>query len=252
MTFARSITSALFACSLLAAADSKTVDKTLPLPLTGSVSLESHNGSIQVSTWDRPQIEIHARIEMNSGFQDMEASRRRYEGTRVDIDTSGNSVVIKSKFPEWNNFSGSNPEIHYTINAPRTANWTIRDHNSRIEVRELHAALSIFTHNSRIIVTGLAGAFKLDTHNSDAKVAFSSLTAPSQVDMHNGDVELLLPSSSRFDLQTSSHNARVHSDFPVTTRGTRNRGSDLEGKVNGGGPSLRLNSHNGSFRIRAS
>src|SRR5207248_1399151 len=124
MTFTRSLTTALLTCALLGAADSKTVDKTLPLPATGSVTIEGHNGSIKVDTWDRPEIEIHARIEMNSGFGFSAADRRRFDETRVDIDSFGDSVRIKSRYPDWNLLQGSNPEIHYAITAPRTARWT--------------------------------------------------------------------------------------------------------------------------------
>jgi DUF4097 and DUF4098 domain-containing protein YvlB len=243
-------TFAMLACATLYAADSKTVDKTLPLPATGSVTLEGHNGSIAIHTWDRPEIEIHARIEMSSwsGFSD--ADRQRFEATKVDIDSVGDSVRIKSNYPDWNWSRGSNPEIHYTITAPRTARWTIHDHNSQIEVHDLRAALSIFTHNSRVTVDGLAGALELDTHNGDARVEFASFTASSSVDMHNGNVELVLPASSRFDLHSSSHNARLQSDFALLTHVVGQHGANVDGTVNGGGPALRLSTHNGDFRIR--
>lgn len=253
MTFARSLTTALLSCTLLCAADSKTIDKTLPLPPAGSVTIETHNGSIKVNTWDRPEIEIHARIEMNSGFGSQEdASRHRFNETSVDIDSLGDSVRIKSNYPQWDTLPGSNPEIDYTIHAPRTARWTIRDHNSQIEVNDLHARLSISTHNSRVIVNGLFGALELDTHNGNARVQFASFIAASSVQTHNGDVELIMPASSKFNLQTSSHNGRIQSEFLVMTRNISRRGANIIGTVNGGGPTLRLSSQNGSFRIRAS
>jgi hypothetical protein len=249
--FTFALTSVLLACTRLCAADSKTVDKTLRLAANGSVTIESHNGSITVHTWDRPQIEIHARIEMSSWSGFSSADRRRYDDTRVDIDTFGDSVRIKSNYPLWDWSLGSNPDIHYTITAPRTARWTIRDHNSRIEVHDLNAPLSIFTHNSRVIVDGLAGALELDAHNGDARVEFASFTASSSVDMHNGDVELVLPANSKFDLRSSAHNADLQSDFPVMTHTIGWRGANADGMVNGGGPGLRLSTHNGNFRIRA-
>jgi hypothetical protein len=251
MTLTRLLSAALMTCALLAA-DSRTVDKTLPLAATGSVTIESHNGSIAVNTWDRPEIQIHAVIEMNSGFLSASADRRRFDATRIDIDSVGNSVRIKSDYPDWGWLQGANPEIYYTINAPRTARWTVRDHNSQIEVHNLHAALSIFTHNSRIDIRGLAGPLDLDTHNGHAKVEFASLTASSSVDMHNGDVELVMPAASRFTLQTNSHNAQFQSDFAVATKNIGRRGANLDGAVNGGGPALRLTTHNGTFRLRAS
>jgi hypothetical protein len=252
MTLTSSLAAGLMACALLSAADSKTVDKTLPLPPTGSVTIESHNGSIRVNTWDRPEIQVHAVIEMNAGSLFSAADRRRFDETRVDIDRVGDSVRIKSNYPDWSWLEGSNPQVQYTINAPRTVKWAVRDHNSRIEVHNLHAALSISTHNSEINISGLAGSLDLDTHNGNAKVEFASLTASSSVDIHNGEVELVMPAASKFTLHTSSHNGRVHSDFAVATRNVGRRGADLDGAVNGGGPALHLTSHNGNFRLRAS
>jgi len=252
MTLANTLTAALMACALLGAADSRTVEKTLPLPPTGSVTIDNHNGSITVNTWDRPEIEVHAVIEMNSGFPFSDADRRRFNETRVDIDRIGDSVRIKSEYPTWSSLEGANPDIHYTVNAPRTARWTVRTHNSRVEVRNLHAALSVSTHNGQIDVSGLAGALDLDTHNGNARVQFASLTAPSSIETHNGDVELTMPAASRFTLHTSGHNGRVQSDFAVTTRTTSRRGANLDGAVNGGGPALHLTTHNGNFHLRAS
>jgi DUF4097 and DUF4098 domain-containing protein YvlB len=239
-------------CALLGAADSRTVDKTLALPPTGSVTIDNHNGSITVNTWDRPQIEVHAVIEMNSGFPFSDADRRRFNETRVDIDQLGDSVRIKSNYPILSSLQGADPDIRYTINAPRTARWTVRTHNSRVEVHNLHAALSVSTHNGQIDVSGLAGSLDLDTHNGNARVQFASLTAPSSVETHNGDIELTMPAASRFTLQTSGHNGRVQSDFPITTRTIGRRGANLDGAVNGGGPALHLTTHNGNFHLRAS
>src|SRR6185312_2381072 len=164
----------------------------------------------------------------------------------------GDSVRIKSNYPTWSSLQGANPDIRYTINAPRTARWTVRTHNSRVEVRDLHAALSVSTHNGQIDVTGLSGDLDLDTHNGNARVQFASLTAASSIDTHNGDVELTLPAASRFTLQTSGHNGRVQSDFAITTRTLGRRSGNIDGAVNGGGPYLHLTTHNGNFHLRAS
>jgi hypothetical protein len=238
------------ACAALSAADTKSVDKTLALRATGSVTLESHNGSIHVDTWDRAEIEIHARIESNGYTAE---DHRRFQETTVQIEGSGDSVRIKSVLPDWNWgwFSGSNPEIHYTVHAPRTARWTIRDHNSHAEIRDLHAALDMDTHNGSLRVTGLAGPLQLNMHNGKAEVDFASFTASSSVDMHNGNVELILPANSKFNLYSDGHNNDVNSDFAVLARTSGRRWRNVEGPVNGGGPSLRLTSHNGSFRLRS-
>lgn len=239
----------MLACAALYGADTKNVDRTLPLKADGLVTIESHNGSIHLQTWDRPQIEIHARIESaGSSAED----RRRFDQTEVEIDSSPDSVRIKTKHPDFCcSFTGSNPEVHYTIQAPRTARLRIRDHNSRTEIRDLSAALDIEAHNGSVHVQGLNGPLNMGLHNGKATVDFASFTGSSSVETHNGSVELVMPAASRFDLRSESHNGGVDSDFPVAARMAGRRGQNLYGTVNGGGPALRLNSHNGHFRLRA-
>lgn len=242
----------LLAVATVYAADTKNVDKTLHLAANGSVTLETHNGSIHVHTWDRPEIEIHARIEMEGSSSE---DRRRFDQTTVEIDSTSASVRIKSKYPDWS-FSwgwneGGNPQIHYTITAPATARWTIRDHNSQVEMRDVNAALTLETHNGTARIVNLGGPLELNAHNGDFHVDFSTFKGAT-VDMHNGSAELSLPASSRFDLRSDSHNGRVDSDFSILTHTMgRRRDQNIEGSVNGGGPSLRLNSHNAHFRLRA-
>ena len=242
----------LFGCVAAYGADTKNVDKTVPLSASGSVTLESHNGSIQVHTWDRAEVEIHARIESGGSSRD---DRRRFDQTTVEIDATSDSVRITSKYPDWGwswfGSGGNSPQIHYTITAPATARWTVRNHNASLEMRDVQAALNLDTHNGSARIVNLGGPLEVNGHNGKYYVDFSTFKGAT-LDMHNGAAEMLLPSSSKFDLRSSSHNGSVDSDFAVLTRanGRRSR-DDIEGSVNGGGPSLRLSFHNGYVRLRS-
>src|SRR5450631_1236932 len=59
-------------------ADTKDVNKTVALSRNGFVSIETHKGSIRVTTWDRQDVEIQARIEQEPGTT---MDRRRFDGT---------------------------------------------------------------------------------------------------------------------------------------------------------------------------
>lgn len=248
----RTLCAVLLGCVAVFGADTKNVDRTLPLSASGSVTLQSHNGSIHVRTWDRAEIEIHARIEAGGTSTE---DQRRFDQTTVEIDSTSDSVRIHSKYPEWNTWlgfwgnMGNSPQIHYTITAPATARWNIRDHNSAVEMRDINAPLSLEKHNGSARLMNLSGPLEVSAHNGDFHADFSAFKGAS-FDMHNGSAELVLPSSSRFDLRSSSHNGRVDSDFAVLTRTMGRRHSqNIEGSVNGGGPSLRLSSHNAYFRL---
>jgi hypothetical protein len=234
------------------AADYKDVNRTVALRGNGTVEIETHKGSIRVTVWDRQEVEIQARIEAEPGSI---MDRRRFDGTDVHIDSSPDSVRIKTYDPDFNwccNFddSGTNPEVRYTIRMPKSAQLTIRDHRSDTEVTGLQGALNLTTQRGVAHLRGLGGALHLDTHRGDVQVEFSSFTASSSITNYRGTVELSMPSNSRFDLQTNSgRRGSIETDFSVMTHTISRRGETVHGAVNGGGPSLRIETERGEVRI---
>ena len=233
-------------------ADYKDVNRTVALHGNGTVEIETHKGSIRVSVWDRQEVEIQARIEAEPGST---MDRRRFDGTDVHIDSAPDSVRIKTYYPDFNwccNFddSGSNPEVRYTIRMPKSAQLTIRDHRSETEVTGLQGALNLETQRGSAHLRGLGGALHLDTHRGDVQVEFSTFTANSSITNYRGTVELSMPRNSRFDLQTNSgRRGSVETDFSVMTHTMSRRGETVHGAVNGGGPSLRIETERGDVRI---
>lgn len=237
----------------LSAADYKDVNRTVALHANGSVEIETHKGFVHVTVWDRQEVEIQARIEAESGTV---MDRRRFEGTEVRIDSSPDSVHIKTYYPDFNWCcsvdTGSNPEVRYTIKMPKTAQLTIHDHRSETEVTGLQGTLNLSTHRGTARINALSGALHLDTHRGDARVDFASFTAASSVTNYRGTVELSIPKNSRFELETSlSRRGSVDTDFSMMTRAFSRRGESVHGTVNGGGPSLRLETQRGEIRLHA-
>ena len=60
----------VFAASVPIAAQEKTFEETVSLASGGTLALEADRGSTQLTSWDQPQVEIHARIEPPSGVDD--------------------------------------------------------------------------------------------------------------------------------------------------------------------------------------
>jgi hypothetical protein len=220
-------------CAALYGADTKDVTRTLALNPTGAVTLDTLRGSIHVAAWDRPEIEIKARIQA-AGSSSVDLLR--FNRTEVAIDSATDSVRIRSDYPPGSCCSentGVNPDVHYAIRMPRTARLTIRDHRSETDIR------------------GLAGALDLETHRGAVRVVFAAFTANSRVETHSGTVELLLPRDSRFNLEADlDRKASFDSDFQVLARVSGRRGLALEGTVNGGGPVLRLSADKGRIHLR--
>jgi putative adhesin len=213
----------------LCSAQTKEVDRTVNLDPHGSVIIDSLRGSVHITTWDRADVEIKARVEAaGSSSEDM----RRFRLANVGIDSSADSVHIRTEVPTncCGNDSGRNPDVHYAVRVPRTARLRIHDHASHIEIEDL------------------SGPLDLVTHRGDADVDFAAFQGPSRVETHRGKIELRLPRDSRFDLEsTVDRKSSLHSSFSMlATVGRR-----IQGTVNGGGPRLELVAEKGNINLRA-
>ena len=236
---ARTLTVAVLAlgCASLAAADTRNIDRTLPLKANGTLELQVHNGTIQVRTWDKPQVEVHVHID----WPGLLASSPRFP--TVDVNGSSDRVSIRWNNPDaynwtlWSLFDGGwGPnEIRYEITVPKTARLEIHNHNANTDIRDFSGPLDLSTHNGR------------------TRVDFASFTQSSRVVMHNGSVEFDLPKDSRFNFDSSGHHAYVTSDFPPVVRATYGgrHDSNVAGAVNGGGANLRIVSHNATVRLHS-
>jgi hypothetical protein len=227
------------------------VNKTVPLNPSGTLTIENHKGAIRVSTWDRPDVEISARIEAEPGER---MNQRSFELTEILIDSSADAVRVRTKYPDFGSccWDGNNPEVRYNVRMPHTARLIIRDHRSETDVAGLGGALDIDTHRGTVHVKGLAGPLQLTTHRGEAHVEFSSFSGDSAVETHRGSVELSLPRNSKFEFEADTdRRASVSSDFAMAVDHVDRRKAGTRGAVNGGGPRLRIRSHRGDIRVRA-
>jgi|ERR1051326_980819 hypothetical protein len=246
---ARGIVFAFITLAAVQAAEYRDVNRTVPLSPTGMVTIDTHKGSVHVTTWDRPEVDIKARIEEEPGAP---MDRRRFDATEVRIDASADAVHIRTHYPDWccNLTDGNNPEVRYTIQMPRMGRLTVHDHRSETEVTDLGGALDIETHRGTVRVHRLGGPLQLSTHRGDATVDFTAFTGNSIIDTYRGSVELSLPRDSRFDMRADlGRHAIVDTDFAMMARTVGRRSESMHGSVNGGGPTLELKTYRGNIRL---
>jgi opacity protein-like surface antigen len=244
---------AMLLLATAASAADRRVQQTVNLNPNGRFSLVTHNGSVTVSTWNQPRVQIDAVIEPGPSGYDEDVAK-----VDIRISGSGSSVDVVTDFDRvgyhstgW--FLGTNrvlPYVHYTISLPATASVEIEDHNATVRVARLTGDLRVSAHNGRIEISEHAGATDITAHNADVRVEFARFAKEAEVETHNGAIELRLPSEARFNLDARGHHLGVDSDFPVVAR-QLDRNSYV-GEINGGGTRLRISTHNGSVRLRRS
>jgi len=211
-----------------------------PLNAAGHVSIESFNGSIEVTGWDQNTIDI-------SGTK-FGPSQAAAEDLRVDVDHSPTSVSVRVVRPSERLH---NQGARLVVKVPRTAcldrivtsNGNIRTvdgagparfrtSNAAIRVDNLNGSLDAQTSNNTIEVAGIQGDVTLHTSNGSihARDFRGSLDAGSsnnavvavvsqpdagvRIETNNGGVDLTLPAHYRGDARASTSNHGITVRMP--------------------------------------
>jgi hypothetical protein len=253
-----SLLSIALAAGSAAGADYKEVHKTVPLDPDGRVSIETFKGWIDVTTWERPEVDVAARVEPDdSGSHQAEKVRQ----TEIRIEGSGARVRIESDYDAVHEhgflgiFGGNRtlPFVRYTIKLPKTARLKVKDYKSESRIAGLQGGLDFDTYKGRVELADMEGPVRLHTYKGDISAEFARFAA-SRFETYKGDIEISLSRTTAFDLDADlGRRGNLHTDFEVVTSasGRHQDGGRRRASANGGGPALRLETYKGSFRIRA-
>ena len=111
----------------------------------------------------------------------------------------------------------------------------------------------VSTHNSPASFRNAQSNFKANSHNGSFNVVYAR-TAESAPDIkitsHNGGIEVTTPANFSASVHLSTHNGSIDTSLPITVVGKVSR-KKISGTIGTGqGGKLRLETHNGSIKIR--
>jgi DUF4097 and DUF4098 domain-containing protein YvlB len=211
-----------------------------PMNAGGRLSLESFNGSVEVSTWDQQTVDIsgtkYARTQEESG------------DIKIEIDHSPEAVAIRAVRPSLRH---GNYGARFAIKVPRgavldrlvTSNGGIRaddgvgparlrTSNGHVEVRGLKGSLTAETSNGPVEVQDIEGAVIAHTSNGhirlervhgavDATTSNSSIRAlvekadgSIKLQSSNGSIDLTLPASLQVAVRAHTSNSGITLHLP--------------------------------------
>jgi hypothetical protein len=235
------------------AAETKRIHRTFPLPANGRVSLDTFKGTIVVTTWNQPSVDVDARIEADEDSSYPEDVQK----TDVRMSASGDSLRIESDYSKvpshaltnWFDFGAVKilPYVRYTIRMPATARLAVDDHKSTIKVAGLRSDLTIDTHKGQVLVTDYDGAANIETHKGNVRIEYARFSRAGSFETHKGEFDIRLPSTAAFNLEVESHHPnRVDTSFAMAGMLDSRQ---YHTRVNGGGPALHFVTHSGTLRL---
>ena len=257
----------------VSAQQSKTFNNTVPLASGGGLTLKAMKGSVRLTAWDREEVEIHARIEVDSSFP--EYARRALELTTVEVVGAGRQVMIRSNsdaVPSQIWFFGithTTPSIHYEIRAPRKVDLQLDIDRSPTTIIGFEGKMVLELDRSELQAENLAGdvrvnigrggdssfrnirgSINLTANRTNVRVELLSLNASSRIEIARGDADVSVARGQGFDLTTAlTRRADFKADVALQFRSGDRR--NLRASINGGGPRLSIDADRGSVRLRS-
>jgi hypothetical protein len=157
--------------------DSATVDSSFPVGESGRLIVENPRGSIRVTSWDRPEVQVHATKRWDS-------TSARYESTQIELQQHGDTVVARTvldptaRFVERGAVQGIAAEllraftdllqtttrpaaVDYVIQVPRRCDLELKGVSSSIAAHGATGAMRIHSVSGPLEVAELTGELNL-------------------------------------------------------------------------------------------
>ncbi len=191
-------------------------------------------------------------------------------GVKIIEHQSGNRVDLEVREPS-SHFSFGVRSISIEIRVPRELTAEVHTGDGSIHLRGVHGSVRLDTGDGSIQGDDLDGALTAHTgdgsvhvngrfdvlqlHTSDGSVDASvvpgsHMSSDWKVETGDGSVRLDLPHDLAADIELHTGDGSIHLDIPVTVNGLRNE-HEIRGKINGGGPLLRVRTGDGSISVQS-
>lgn len=212
------------------------------------------NGNIHAEASGTNQVEVTA-----------EKTGRRSDpaGVHIDVVNNGAGYTICAVYPsrtgrnECRPGSGSgvkldnnDVKVEFSVRVPRGVRFIGRTVNGGVGAIHLGGDVEAHTVNGKIVVS-TSGAATADTVNGSIHAITGSAIWDGARKFHtvNGSIELELPGNISADLNASTVNGSISSQFPVTVHG-RFVNHSVHGTLGRGGRELDVSTVNGSIILR--
>jgi hypothetical protein len=223
-------------------------ERTYDLGETPRLSISNTNGSVTVQTHDAPRIEVRAERTVQAVTE--EGARELLAATTITEDVQGLSVSLTTRRPPSFGM-GQQAQVRYDVRVPRGASLALRTTNGALSIEGVQGLVELETVNGRVRGTALGQVQRAETVNGSVDLSLDQLPAKGATfETVNGSVELTVPAAIAATLSVRTVNGGINvNGFSRIEEGERSR-RRYDGELNGGGPSLRVETVNGSVSVR--
>ena len=238
---------------------SKTETKFFAISSHGKVVVENVNGSIKVEGWDKDRVSLEVTKTVRA--DDSEDANRSFDRMRVEIESGPDFLKVRTHYnsdDDWDGFfswlfhgfNSRGGSVSYVLKVPASVKTAVHSTNGDIEIDSVAGDVKAGSTNGRLILDGVSGLVDGSTTNGSIMAALTNAADFKGLTLRttNGSIRVSCPADMSADVAAHTTNGSIQTDFPVTIQGGF-MSKSLEGKINNGGPEIRLHTTNGSIHI---
>jgi hypothetical protein len=275
MKFVWIAVAALAVATVPALASEATFERNMTVNGRVELSVSTGSGSIRLTHGAGNRVHVFGRVRSNWGGSEQ---RVKEIAANPPVEQTGNIIRIGARHENLHNIS-----IEYEIEAPADAFLEANSGSGNITDDGIGENAKLSTGSGNIHATGLHGGFSVNTGSGDIYVeqtgqgdvkaqtgsgsvelknlhggvragtgsgdikAGGTPTAPWHLETGSGSVELWAGNAG-LTLDASTGSGSIHTDREMMTQGSSDR-HHVTGKLNGGGPTVRIQTGSGSIRV---
>jgi hypothetical protein len=192
---------------------------------------------------------IEVRAERIARANNEQAAKDLLKQVEIKEQAEADLVRLETVLPSGSGF-GRHGEVRYHLKVPAGVSVRVSNTNGMVRVEGLKGAVHAETTNGGVRGRDLYGAVVATTTNGGVELEMNAIAADGiRAETTNGGVELTVPENAKAQLRaTCVHGGVSLSGFTVDGETGRN---EVDGKINGGGPRITLETTNGGIRVRA-
>ncbi|QDP00403.1 DUF4097 family beta strand repeat-containing protein [Thalassotalea sp. PS06] len=224
----------------------RTEEKTFDLSGKGELLVDNVNGNVEITAWDQNQVMVKAIVTADDEDD--------LENIEVKMRQSGDRISVETDYKERGGWGGGNSSgsVEYIIQVP--ANIDLKEIdlvNGALRVEGVRGELNADMVNGSIEATELASDVEVDAVNGGIELTFAddAKNLDIEVETVNGGIRIYLPENFGANIDASTGNGSIRTEFGLTGEKGKYYGTDLNGKFGDGSSSLDLESVNGSIRV---
>ncbi len=252
------------------AGDTERIARSFPIKSGGEVRVENDRGTTTIDAWDKDEVSVEA-VKHYEGDSSMR--ERWLRETEVRLENTASYVSVKVVRPNmfcvgYCNYRGW---VDVTIKAPRKMSLNLSSDRTTTRVSDIQGAIRITGDRSTIDLRNTAGSLHIrsdrgpvnlrdvdvrdsidiSTDRAPIELYATHFSAGGRLETDRALITLRLPSNTAVNVEVENdRRSSFHSDFPMTTNGNFSGHGTVRGTINGGGPTLHMQTDRGSISLQ--